>query len=300
MWGRETGAAGTWCVFRHTWKDLQLNWTAAFVTFSLQEQRSRSLERCAASSMPTYFQAYMNNLPYSPATALRRTYPAPLFSPRHLPWLTSWACISQQKAVVGPAACPPLHTDTHSLTLPPPFLLFDRPINSGVFNSFGHHNPSSSKAFLSFFFSLARGKKQQVVIKIIIHFSEPFLVTSLVMITSCFYSFDYCVCVFYIFSSSDRNVFERLALSSSTAGFLLSYDWTAKRSCILDCDSSISTQWVTCGFSLFSILPLTCSEFSCTPRVVRPTTIFHHSYLVAFHHFVATCPRRVFVLIKPG
>ncbi len=110
---------------------------------------------CDLLGAPTVWSRH--NSPYSPSSVsllpniTPENLPTTPLLPLPLPWLTSWACISQQKAVVGPAACPPSHTLSH-----PTLLFFDGPINSRVFNSFGHHNPSSSKA-LSFL--LQRGKK---------------------------------------------------------------------------------------------------------------------------------------------
>lgn len=123
--------------------------------------------------------------------------------------------LHQSAESCGRACC--MSPLTHALS-PHPVLFFDGPINSGVFNSFGHHNPSSSKA-LSFL--LQRGKKQQVVIKIIIHFCEPVLVTqaSSVMITS---SVITALIVCFFSSRGDRNVFKRVAPSLSAPGpFLL-------------------------------------------------------------------------------
>ncbi len=119
-------------------------------------QRARFLERCVTSSVPPQFEADITHLihrlqspcfPISP----RRTYPPPLFSPFH-----------SRDSPLGPASVSRklwsglLHVPPHTRSLTPPLLFFDGPINSRVFNSFGHHNPSSSKA-LSFL--LQRGKK---------------------------------------------------------------------------------------------------------------------------------------------
>lgn len=64
-------------------------------------------------------------------------------------WLTSQPCTSQQNTTqpslwsgLGFGSAPPLH--------------FDGPINSGVFNSFGCPNPSSSKPVFCFYWQ--RGK----------------------------------------------------------------------------------------------------------------------------------------------
>lgn len=100
-------------------------------------------------------------------------------SPPLHPWLTSWACISQQKAVVGPAARLPPFSLTHTHA---PLLLFDGPINCVVFNFFGHHNPSSSKTLSCFYWR--EGKNNRLFLRPLFFWASSGNTGLLVMITS--------------------------------------------------------------------------------------------------------------------